>query len=270
MNFLENITLRKKINPPQQQTNESMEEINSSKFSYDDSNIPDISMSSDTDNIIELRQQLKHLATALQEAQQQIKNLTLENSALTNNIYQLAKQNDIYRKITIDCTPKKIGTSKKVTATPTQIKTPTEPNVSSKQTQTELLPLSDENTLPNKLKNKNTPMNNPPKQKLSPDTEQRKYKNKLCILSSNKFHKTLKIAERLFSEEFQICHYLKHGANINNTVRDLNKKLIDFSKNDLCLIMFGESDFKSTKNYFNIISTLRQDLKDITHTNTIL
>lgn len=166
MSFFDNITFRNKRS---QEQVDIMDKTNSSKFSNDDSHLPDTSI----DDVIELKEQLKNLTCTLKEAQQQIKNLTLENSALTNNIYELAKQNELYRKINMDCTPKKKNKQKLSNAdtplqtglnnTPKQALTPR--NVCSKETQTELPAPMQKNAL-----------------------VEEKPRDKMCIISSNNYN----------------------------------------------------------------------------------
>lgn len=50
----------------------------------------------------------------------------------------------------------------------------------------------------------------------------------------------------------------------------IETKLINFTKNDLCIIFIGEEDFLKTKDYLDIIYHLRSTLLSIKNTNIII
>lgn len=97
-----------------------------------------------------------------------------------------------------------------------------------------------------------------------------KQKNKLCILSNKKTRGSLSAIEDIFSDYFEYCHYLMP----NNTTRELlltiEQKLKDYTLNDYCLLFIGERDIKEETNYLNLISTMKESLTRITHTNIVI
>lgn len=92
---------------------------------------------------------------------------------------------------------------------------------------------------------------------------------KLCLISSNKTNNVLSIALDTFGD-MQLCHYLSPKHGILHMIKNLHEKLYSFTKNDYCVILIGEDDFKTTNNYSNLILELRDTLLKIRHTNLIL
>lgn len=93
---------------------------------------------------------------------------------------------------------------------------------------------------------------------------------KICILSSNKNNKIMTTAQRIFSDEFSIIHYLKPGGGTVNLVNEIDKHLTGFTKRDFCIVFISEEDFKKTNDYFVLISSLREKLQKITYTNIVV
>lgn len=92
---------------------------------------------------------------------------------------------------------------------------------------------------------------------------------KICLISSNKTNSVLSIALETFGDK-QLCHYLSPKFGILHMIKNLQEKLYSFTKNDYCVILIGEEDFRTTNNYFNLILELRDTLLKIRHTNIIL
>lgn len=95
-------------------------------------------------------------------------------------------------------------------------------------------------------------------------------KNKICIISSNKHNKIKQLAEKFFGNKYDVCHYLKPAACLDNLLKDIDKKLIGYTKRDCCYIMVGESDFLQTKDYVEMVTEIRRKLQLVTNTNLVL
>lgn len=94
-------------------------------------------------------------------------------------------------------------------------------------------------------------------------------KRKLCIVSTNKRNKILDIAKKTF-QNYEICHYVSPNCGTQQLISNLDKKLIDYTTDDFCVILIGEKDFYKTDNYVDIIIELRETLQNIQNTNIII
>lgn len=94
-------------------------------------------------------------------------------------------------------------------------------------------------------------------------------KRKLCIVSANKSNKILSIAKNTF-QNCEFCHYVSPNCGTEQLINNLEKKLIEYTMNDFCIILIGEKDFHKTANYVDIIIKLREKLQKIQHTNIII
>ncbi|KAJ2940625.1 hypothetical protein O0L34_g14730 [Tuta absoluta] len=87
-------------------------------------------------------------------------------------------------------------------------------------------------------------------------------KNKLCILSNNKRHKiTLLIQENELFKDFDTCHFITQNATVEILLKDIESNLKNYTKNDYCIIMIGEWNFKSTQNYNELVQFIRKKLQ---------
>lgn len=93
--------------------------------------------------------------------------------------------------------------------------------------------------------------------------------NKICIISTNKSNKVLSIAEEKISN-YNIYHHLKTNCGIQQLLKGIKNMLKDYTKEDFCIILIGEDDFKTTNDYFDLIYDIRNNLKEIDNTNIIL
>lgn len=94
-------------------------------------------------------------------------------------------------------------------------------------------------------------------------------RRKLCIVSTNKRNKILNIAKNTF-QNYEICHYVSPNCNTEQLISNLDKKLIDYTMDDFCVILIGENDLYKTDNYVNIIIKLRETLQKVQNTNIII
>lgn len=95
-------------------------------------------------------------------------------------------------------------------------------------------------------------------------------KNKMCILSTNRFNETLKIAQHNFEDSYNLCHYLLPNRGLQKLLQGIESKVADFNENDFVIILIGEEDFNHTENYHDLILHVRECLQKINHTNILL
>lgn len=88
-------------------------------------------------------------------------------------------------------------------------------------------------------------------------------------MSSNNVNTILSTAQNTFPSH-DICHYILTNCGIKRLLNNLDKKLLNFTKNDYCLIFIGSKDFESTVNYSDLIIDIRDILMKLQHTNIIL
>lgn len=93
--------------------------------------------------------------------------------------------------------------------------------------------------------------------------------NKICIISTNKNNNILSISRNHFQHS-EICHYLQPHVGIKQMLKNINITVKDYTKEDHCIILIGDEDFKTTQYYPDIVDNLRETLQSLTHTNIIL
>lgn len=93
--------------------------------------------------------------------------------------------------------------------------------------------------------------------------------HRLCIISDNKANKILTKAMDVFLN-YKICHYLTPNCGIKMLLTGLKSKLEHYTMDDYCVILIGSEDFKTTKNYIELIAYIRNSIKDIKNTNLII
>lgn len=92
---------------------------------------------------------------------------------------------------------------------------------------------------------------------------------KICIISSINHNSKSKILRKQF-EDMHMCHYRMPGGNINQLLSGLETKLDTFTGTDYCIIMLGEFDFCTSKNYTLLVKEIRHKLLSVQHTNVII
>lgn len=95
-------------------------------------------------------------------------------------------------------------------------------------------------------------------------------KANICILSSNKYNKTLSTIENVLSERFQLIHHLKPNCGIMELLQGITSKLNNYTFEDYCVVFIGDEDFISSKDNFGLVSCIKEALRKIQHTNIIL
>lgn len=96
--------------------------------------------------------------------------------------------------------------------------------------------------------------------------------SKILIISSNKRNKVLQIIEgnNNLCEKYNICHHIVPGAGTKELLYDIVNTLQTFTVNDYCIILIGDSDFRSSQNYISLVQNIRVSLEKVKHTNIIL
>lgn len=229
-------------------------------------------------------------------ANEEIKNLALENGTLKNELTEITKKHNMMKKATVDLnctitTPSKNSKLYRTTPVNKKLKTKT------KSTQTQELTKTNDSQKQRNQAPSNNGTNRPatantpsptntrnPQQTYSAKlkkaltgtsklTDQKKAerqkKYKLCVISDRNRH-ILEYLENAFAEEYAICHYSKPQAPAQELLADLEKKVTNFTHDDFCIILLGQSEFKTTKNYNDLIQEIRHAVSKISHTNVII
>lgn len=117
-------------------------------------------------------------------------------------------------------------------------------------------------------KNKNsTPKN---KKTTRPSAHDDTKRRQLCVLSNSTQRGILQAIEENFSNDFKYCSYLMPDSKIIHLLTNIKTKLRDFSVNDYCIILLGDSDIKTNSNFINLVKVINESLRQITHTNIII
>lgn len=94
-------------------------------------------------------------------------------------------------------------------------------------------------------------------------------RSKICVISSNKVNTILSISQNTFPCH-NVCHYISTNCGVKQLLINLKHKLLNYNKNDYCLIFVGEKDFEHTVNYYELVISIREMLMSINYTNIIL
>lgn len=282
-NFLENITFRRHRNYSDSDINES--NIIDGTLDGTRNSLPNISDDEDDDKVKELMETIKKLTSELNSAHEEITSLNLENNSLRLTNKELMKKNELYKKVTNSpLKQQKTQDSKNSKRTNKDISTQTpkhenKRSTNDEQTQTNLTNSDSNNAEKSPISKKRAKGKKSKKGKSETHTETenldiaveqpKQNKTKICILSGNTTNKVLHLAENTM-ENCAIFHHLTHGASTAQLLDNVETNVKDFTLNDYCIIMIGEDDFETTKNYVEIIYLIREKLQKIMHTNVIL
>lgn len=95
--------------------------------------------------------------------------------------------------------------------------------------------------------------------------------NKLCILSTNNRHSIIGLLDEYnVGKNFRYCHFITPNGGIKELVNSIEIKLINYTLNDFCIILIGESDFSSTNDYMQLVQTIKTAALKVQHTNLII
>lgn len=286
-----NITVRKK---PLSQSLEIVDIIDSLDCSQSSDRLGqslDLSTSMFSGYVEEMKSEITALKSNLKSTQNEMDNIILENVDLKNQISQLSQEILILKQIcsspasTLNrrtLTKKHVSSSRKnsvkrritdnfchspttqyqqeknnnSSAPPTPF--PGSDNTKDQRVEKQVAVLSQQ-----LLKRKSEILCNKP--------EQPPKKKKFCFLSTDPNYHVLTTAQRiLIKDNDEICHYLTPKVGIEHLLREIDLKLSDFTNEDYCIVLIGQEDFKTTKDYLKMIISIRDVLKTITHTNVIL
>ena len=213
--------------------------------------------------ITKLKEKIDILTLQLISAEEKIEILTIENKGLTQTNEELSNENKLYIKNTKSPTNQiknKLPNPKKI-----------DEKLASKQTQTEQIlngkKIHNKGTQTTEVASMTANNQNPiinlqhsPPHSKDENEHLSKKKSKICIISENKYNKIRTIAENKLQQS-ELCHYIMPYSGINNIICDLEPKLKKFTLEDYCIILIGETDFKTTKEYLSLISKIRDRLK---------
>ncbi|CAB3238538.1 unnamed protein product [Arctia plantaginis] len=267
MNFLENITFRR-TRTKSDSNDVSIQQSNESRLDGTTNSLPEVS--DDEDEVSKLKQQISKLQADLNSAHSEIETLALENNELRQSKEELIKKNELYKKLISSPTKFKINTPKRTEKVINKELNITKHKKNISQENSEIAKINDNNvntdcnrTLFNKCNkskiNKRIEMHSSEKMKLS----------KICMLSTSKRNKLLSIARTEFND-YNICHYLMPGGGTAALLSGLKSKLVNYTMEDYCVIFISSEDFTTTKDYLELIYSLRNALQDITNTNLII
>lgn len=251
MNFLDNITFRRRRTDSDINTSTASDHLSDNSMNKTTNSMPSIS-DDENDEIIKLKNQIDKLTADLNSARIEINSLKMANKELKQKNEALMRKNELHE--TFRCSP----SNKHQPAAP--VNTPNNCTLPTCKTKTHLP--NDSSCFTNTLTTINVKSTDE-----SVNTKQSK--QKVCIISANKYNKILKIAQNRL-HEFDIIHYIITNAGILQMLDGIDSKLADYTMQDYCIIQIGQEDFASTNDYFKLIFEIRNTLKQIKHTNLII
>ncbi|KAH9639830.1 hypothetical protein HF086_015681 [Spodoptera exigua] len=241
--------------------------------------LPNMSDEENCDQIETLKNEINRLKAELDAAHNEIDNLSIVNTELTQTIYDMNIKHELVkkasRKLSIDGnkgTPNGKNCLKISTPLNCQKK---QKNISSTNTisKTNKRSVIDTNSQISET-NKEDPSSSP--NKISGDDGSDKNmskpikKNKMCILSTNNVLEPLPLIENIFSEHFNYCRYMYPNSTTKHIIKNIDKKLDQYTFEDYCLIFIGENDIRGDVNYISVINDIKESLRKIVHTNIVL
>lgn len=93
--------------------------------------------------------------------------------------------------------------------------------------------------------------------------------HKMCIISSNKRNRVLTTATSTI-QNAKICHFLTPNVGLQQLLKNLEKKVQNYSMNDSCVLMIGDKDFETSMDYKSLVNMLRTELLKIQNTNVFI
>lgn len=91
----------------------------------------------------------------------------------------------------------------------------------------------------------------------------------MCIISTNNVNNILENAENAFTNA-KFCHYCLPNAGTVELLATLDRKVVNYTLKDYCIIFLGEKDFQASNKYEELVTHIKCKLEKITHTNVIL
>jgi hypothetical protein len=221
--------------------------------------LPDFSLSENLSEK-ELKLEIKRLQTELDVANHEIENLNVINTQLNKKNQEQEKLIKLYKNITIDDVNSIRTTNiKNSYCMSTPLRIPMKKISGNESEPRESL--SNENIPPIEVNKSNTGCL---------PTINNKAGRKICLITSvYQDRKSSKLSDH-FAKGFSCCHYRTPGGGIEQLSDGLQEKLINFTMNDFCILMVGETDFNISKNYKKLVHLLKQRISGVKHTNIIV
>lgn len=263
----ENITIRRTRTQPC--LNENISDVSIENLDVTSSSLPDMSIGNN-EQICNLLQSIEELKIQLNTAHTEIERLCLENRELQRKNENIAKKNDLLKRVANNATKPN---------TPSQTPQKTKKIKVDKQTQIQLTPekiiKNTKQTQTDSGKDTKTEedITNIKKTYFTCENESESpldNKPKLCIISNNNRNKVLSIAEHTMENDFKLCHYLSPNKNIQQLIQSIQFKLLHFTLKDYCIILMGDEDFQEDNDRQKLVNAIRGILQVITHTNIII
>lgn len=297
MDFFENVTLfrKKPMQRSQSLSDSTLNEcdLTCSNMTLDGTthSLPNISDEENCEQIEKLKSEIYKLRTELDAARHEINNLSMVNVELKKSIHDMNVKYDLVKKAN-----KKLSTDMNITNTTNKknnIKNST-PSNSNRQTLPSTPPNQKDDLHNNRasiiatnasqkldttlIEDKRNPSFTPNKvcEEFNADSNKQKMmlkpkqKNKLCIMSSNNVLEPLPLIENIFSDHFSYCRYIYPNSTTKHIIRNIDKKLDNYTFEDYCLIFIGENDIRGEVNYISLINDIRESLRKIKHTNIVI
>lgn len=226
-----------------------------------------------TDNseqITELKSEIALLKASLESANAEIDRLNCENSDLKNKVSNMENKIKLLNKIYTDTTP---STKKQKNQTPkTRRQNLKHKNITMELAQTASSSSEVESTPTATISNSNTKAKTktmPEKGSEKLNTRFTEKKTKICILSDSKNGSLTPSIQDTFSSA-TYCHFAYPNGGVEVLLKNIEAKLRGYTSTDYCVILVGESDFKATKDYVDLVKKIRVELLKITHTNIVI
>lgn len=248
------------------------QDLSTTQISFDSRHsLPDLSMRGRDLEIESLKSEIRELRENLESANNEVDNLSIEVMSLKSIIQKMDKKTERYKHMYVQSmtSSKKKMFNKKareyndadeensldITYKELKITKPIQQHDSTK---------SEKENCPNKPEKTIIMSESSQPNPATPET-----KRKIMIISSNKRNKIIQMAEHTF-ECFDVCHYLTPNVGIQILLKDLNKKLETFAHRDYCVVFIGEEDFRNSNDYKELVTSIRETLANLSHTNIIL
>lgn len=288
MNFLDTITLRRRRRS-RTVSDDTMANIEDSKLSLDGTtnSMPLISDDDEDDKIKTLKEKIEQISMELRTAHEEISSLNLENAELKITIEKLKNDNEIMKKVTNSlkndiATPKRKKGNKtnNISGGPMDNPNSTKKESSIAKKKQKL------NTPSPTLRNKPSSIPNPDKvnaqtqtnfsrpntnNSVTKTTVHKNRRNNVVITSSNTRNALLDQAEKSLGHgESKLCHFKYINGGIKEQLSGLLEKTKDLTLNDYYIMIIGEKDFESSRNYFELVTFIRGELQKVHNTNIII
>lgn len=265
MNFLENITFRRKRSRGSESNHDDSNSGNNTTLNCTTNSMPEMSEDDENNQIKILQDKIDDLTSQLNSAHREIEILSLENSSLKQSNEDLSRKNNLYKQIARSPIKQKSTTPKK-----TQLKqakhTQTDENIGNSTSINQDDKTQTINVVRNSSHN-NTVTGNV----IKPNQKQSPRKNKICILSSENNSRICKLINSTsLPNSYEICHYRKPNCNLEHLLDNVDGKVENFTKSDFCIIFLGEENFKRTQNYIELVVIIRKKIVHLKHTNFII